>query len=79
MFNLVGSDRFFFFIGKYQYEIFTAIITLAVLEFAAEEGLLDLAVAIDAIVKTTFYISTEHIVAALERDAAKKKTKGNFA
>jgi predicted nucleic acid-binding protein len=51
--------------------------TLAVLEIAASQGLLDLSMAIKKILKTTFYITEEHISAALERDAARKRAGEN--
>lgn len=47
--------------------------TLTVLEMAAESRLLELGVAIDALRRTTFHIADEHIQAALERDAARKR------
>ena len=50
---------------------FAAVSTLAVLEFAAERGLLELKPTLDALRSTTFYITDEYINAALERDAAR--------
>lgn len=50
-----------------------AIGTLAVLEFAAERTLLDLEPTLEALRRTTFYITDAYIHAALERDAARKK------
>jgi predicted nucleic acid-binding protein len=50
-----------------------AIGTLTVLEFAAERKLLDLKPALEALRRTTFYISDEYIKAALKRDAARNR------
>jgi predicted nucleic acid-binding protein len=52
---------------------FTALGTISVLEFAAEQNLLDLVSALAALKATTFYLSDEYISAALERDAARRR------
>ena len=49
-----------------------AVGTLNVLEFAAERKLLDLRPALEALRRTTFYITDEYIAAALQRDSARK-------
>jgi predicted nucleic acid-binding protein len=46
--------------------------TLAVLEFAAERGLVELKVALRSLRGTTFFITDEYIEAALKRDEARK-------
>jgi predicted nucleic acid-binding protein len=52
---------------------FSAVGTLAVLQFAAERKLLELRPALDALRATTFYITDAYVQAALQRDAARKK------
>jgi predicted nucleic acid-binding protein len=47
--------------------------TLTVLEFAAERKLLDLGATLEALRRTTFYITDEYIETALQRDAARKR------
>jgi predicted nucleic acid-binding protein len=47
--------------------------TITVLELAAEAGLVDLKVALNLLQQSTFYITDEHINAALQRDAARKR------
>lgn len=49
-----------------------AIGTLTVLEFAAEQKLLELRASLEALRSTNFYISQDYIDAALEREAARK-------
>jgi predicted nucleic acid-binding protein len=51
----------------------TPVGTLTVLEFAAEQKLLDLAQALSTLRSTTFHITDEYIRAALVRDAARRK------
>ena len=50
-----------------------AVGTLNVLEFAAERKLLDLKPVLEALRRTTFYITDEYINAALQRDAARQR------
>jgi predicted nucleic acid-binding protein len=54
-----------------------ALPTIAVLERAAEQGLLDLGLAINALKRTTYRVRPEIIQAALERDAERKRKTGN--
>jgi predicted nucleic acid-binding protein len=46
--------------------------TLAVLEVAAEQKLLDLRLALDALRRTTFYVTDEVVEATLARDVARR-------
>jgi len=49
--------------------------TITVLELAAEQGLLDLKMALDSLQRTTFQITRPLIDAALKRDAERKRRK----
>jgi predicted nucleic acid-binding protein len=51
--------------------------TITILELAAQEKLLDLKVALDALRQTSFQISKSLIDAALEREAARKLAEGS--
>ncbi len=48
------------------------IYTLAILELAAEKGLIDLPAAISKLKQTSFFISQEILDAALERDRERR-------
>lgn len=50
-----------------------AVGTVAVLELAAERKMLDLKSSLEALQRSTFYITDEYIDAALERDAARQR------
>jgi hypothetical protein len=50
-----------------------AVGTLNVLEFAAERKLLELKPTLEALRRTTFYITDEYIDAALQRDSARRR------
>jgi predicted nucleic acid-binding protein len=52
---------------------FSAVGTLAILEFAAERKLLDLKQTFDALRLTNFYIADEYFTAALERVTARRQ------
>jgi predicted nucleic acid-binding protein len=54
-----------------------AVGTVAVLEFAAERGMLDLRMTLEALRTTMFFISVAYIESALQRDAARRRAEHN--
>jgi predicted nucleic acid-binding protein len=53
--------------------------TITVLELAAEQGLLDLKAALNALEGTSFHVTRPLIEAALKRDAARRRAEHNQA